>query len=129
MKLKHMFLAQFVISLFNGAGSVLAPTVWLSMYGMSTITAETAAVGQLLGAGLLNYAIVAWFARNTQDTAARRAIVIGFCLSHAIAFVLASMAIVSGVIGSAGWMASGLYLVIALVYAYFLFSKGSDQAT
>jgi hypothetical protein len=126
MKLKHLFLAQVVVSLINGASAVFAPKMWLSMYGMATITAETSAVGQVLGAGLLNYAIVAWFARNSPDSAARRAIVLGFLISHAIAFVIVTMAILSGVMGSAGWMASGLYLVIALAYTYFLFAKPGD---
>jgi hypothetical protein len=123
MKLKYLFLAQFVISLINGTSAVLAPTMWLTMYGFSTVTREMAVIGQLLGAGLLNYAIVAWFARNAPESNVRRAILLGFGITHAIGFVIATLAILSGVASSLAWMGAGLYLILALAYAYFLMKK------
>ena len=124
MKLKHVFIAQSIISLINGSSAVLAPTMWLTMYGLATVTPETAATGQALGAGLLNYAIIAWFARNAQESAARRAIVMGFGITHAIGFIVLSMAILSGAMSPAGWMGAGLYLILALAYGYFLLKPG-----
>jgi len=123
MKLKHLFIAQFVISLINGASAVLAPMMWLTLYGFSTVSQETAATGQALGAGLLNYAIIAGFARNTPESEARRAIVLGFFITHAIGFVILTLSILAGVMGAAGWMGAGLYLILALGYAYFLVKK------
>jgi len=123
MKLKHIFIAQSILSLINGSSAVLAPTMWLTMYGLAKVTPETAATGQALGAGLLNYAIVAWFARNATDSIARRAIVIGFCITHAIGCIVLSFAVLSGVMSPIGWMGAGLYLIMALAYAYFLMKK------
>ena len=121
MKLKHLFIANFVISLVNGASFLLAPTLYLSLYGVTRPNQATILIAQLLGAGLLNYSLVAWFARNAKDSDARRAIVLGFFITFTIGFVVFLWSQLFGIVNALGWIAVGLYFMLALGYGYSLF--------
>ncbi|NIV32089.1 MAG: hypothetical protein GWN58_22190, partial [Anaerolineae bacterium] len=70
------------------------------------------------------YCFVAWFARDAEDSAARRAIVLGFFLTGIIGFIVALLGQLSGVMNTLGWLVVGLYLVlVGGGYGYFQFVK------
>jgi hypothetical protein len=123
MKLKHVFWIQVVISTVNGLSSIFMPKTWLSMYGAPEVSPMTAASSQALGAALLTYAIVAFLARDSGPSDARRAIVIGFCITHLIGGIIVALAIISGVMGAMGWGAVFLYWLMAVLYGYFWLIK------
>lgn len=119
MKLKHWFMLQVVMSTMNGLGALLMPMTWLGLYGMADVNAGTAATAQALGAALLAYGIVAFFARDAQESIARKAIVIGFCLTQFLGGIVLAMAAISGVMSSLAWVGVFLYWLMAVGYAYF----------
>ena len=123
MKLKHWFILQIVMSTVNGLGALLMPMTWLGMYGMADVNAGTAATAQALGAALLNYGIVAYFTRNAQESTSRKAIVIGFCLTHFLGGLVLAIAAVAGVMSPLAWMGVFLYWLMAAGYAYFWLIK------
>ena len=124
MKLKHWFILQIIMSIMNGLGALLMPMTWLGLYGMADVNAGTAATAQALGAGLLNYAIVAFLARDAGESVARKAIVIGFCLTHLLGGAVLALAAVRGVMSPLAWMGVFFYWLMAAGYAYFwLFKK------
>ena len=55
------------------------------------------------------------------------AIVLALFVSDAVAFVLALMAQLKGVVNSLGWSTVAIYLLLALGFAYFLFAKPSES--
>jgi hypothetical protein len=124
MKLKHLFWAQTVISLLNGAGALLMPDTWMGLYGVDNLTPIAAFTTRALGAGLLNYSIVAFLARDSARGSARKAIVIGFGITHFLGGLVVLQAVLTGVMAPAAWMAVGLYFVLALLYFYFWLIKG-----
>ena len=123
MKLKNLFIVDSVVALFNGVGLVVAPKLYLSVYGISLSDQATIFISRLLGAGLLAYCVVAWFARKAEASDARRAIVLGFFITLTIGFIIALMGQLSGVMNVLGWVIVGLYFLIALGYCYFQFIR------
>ncbi len=102
------------------------PKIFLGMYGMSDVSAATAVTAQSLGAALLTYGIVAFFARDSSPSEARKAIVIGFCLTLLIGGIVLMLAVLAGIISALGWMGVFIYWIMALGYAYFWFIKKED---
>jgi len=127
MTIRNLFVFQAIAALFNGAGLVLMTETYASIYGVSLADKDAIFMAQLLGAALLSYGFVAWFARDAGASDARSAIVLGFFLSLAIGFVFALLAQLSGVLNTLGWVIVGLYFLLALGFGYFQFVK-SDTA-
>ena len=125
MKLRHVFLFQTIVSTINGGLNILAPKFNMSMYGLDSLSPREVMMVQLWGAALLSYAVVAWYARNAEDSIARRSIVIGFGFTHLIGFVVSLLGTLNGTVNVMGWIAVVLYLVLAVGYGYFFFRPSS----
>ena len=124
MKLKHLFIIHSVVALIHGGGFVLAPIALTSLYGVTLADPDTVFITRLFGAGLLIYCFVAWFARDAEESDARRAIVLGFFLTGIIGFIVSILAQLAGVMNALGWLVVGLYLVlIGAGYGYFYFKN------
>jgi hypothetical protein len=122
MKLGNLFAINAVIAGLFGLAFVFAPAQLLAQYGL-TIDAGFGVVAQLFGAALLGYAILTWLCRKAGDSDARRAIVLALWISDGIAFVLALIAQLQGMVNSLGWSTVVIYLFLAIGFAYFHFSK------
>jgi len=125
MKLGNLFAVNAVIAGLFGLAFVFAPARLLAQYGLA-VDAGFALVAQLFGAALIGYAILTWQARTAADSDARRAIVLALFISDAVAFVLALMAQLKGLVNSLGWSTVAIYLLLAIGFAYFQFAKTSE---
>ncbi len=125
MKLGNLFAVNAVIAGLFGLAFVFAPAQLLAQYGLA-VDAGFGLVAQLFGAALIGYAILTWQVRKTADSDARRAIVLALFISDGVAFVLALMAQLKGLVNSLGWSTVAIYLLLALGFAYFHFAKPSD---
>ena len=125
MKLGNLFAVNAVIAGLFGLAFVFAPAQLLAQYGL-TVDVGFGLVAQLFGAALIGYAILTWQVRKTADSDARRAIVLALFISDGVAFVLALMAQLKGVVNSLGWSTVAIYLLLALGFAYFHFAKPSE---
>ena len=126
MKIGNLLVVNAVIACVFGLGFVFAPAKVLAQYGL-TVDAGFGLVAQLFGAALLGYAILTWSARKAGDSDARRAIVLALFVSNAVGFVLALMAQLKGLVNTLGWSTVAIYLVLALGFAYFQFTKPSES--
>ena len=125
MKLGNLFVVNAVIAGLFGLAFVFAPAQLLAQYGL-VVDAVFALVAQLFGAALVGYAILTWLVRKAGDSEARRAIVLALFISDGVAFVLALMAQLKGLVNSLGWSTVAIYLLLALGFAYFHFAKPSE---
>jgi hypothetical protein len=125
MKLGNLFAVNAVIAGIFGLAFVIAPARVLAQYGL-TVDAGFGLVAQLFGAALVGYAILTWGVRNAGDSDARRAIVFTLFVSDGVAFVIALMGQLKGLVNSLGWSTVAIYLLLALGFAYFHFSKPAD---
>jgi hypothetical protein len=128
MGLNTLLVINAVVSAVFGLGFVLVPGQVVSLYGIE----ESAALmytGQLFGAALIGFAVLSWFARNATESEARRAIVLAFLIGDAVGFFVSLIGQVGEVVNALGWSTVGLYLLLALGFAYFQFMKPASQAT
>ena len=125
MKLGTVLTVNAIIALLFGLGFVLAPAATLAPYGLTTDDSGIL-VARLFGAAVLGYAVLTWSARNSEESAARRAIVLALFLSFGIGLVVSLVGQLSGLVNALGWSTVAIYLVFTLGYGYFQFAKPSS---
>lgn len=122
MKLKTLFVFNAIATILFGIGSVLAPNMLVNLFG-SELNPAGALMMQYGGVWLIGIGLLAWFARNSADSDARRAIVLAYLICYSIAFIVALFAQLNNVLNAFGWGTVALNLVLALGYGYFQFVK------
>ncbi len=124
MKLSTMMVIKAIVCLAFGILFVLVPAPLMSFYGV-TLGSGGILVARLYGAALFGNLLLTWFARNDAGSEALRAAVLALFVYDAIGFVVALVAVLSGVMNALGWAIVGLYLLLALGFGYFQFVKPS----
>ena len=122
MKLSTLMIFNAVVAGVFGVAFLLVPDQVGSLYDVEVNEILTYVV-RLLGAELIAIAGVTWFARNADDSAARRAIVLALLIGNAIGFVVALIGQINNVVAAVGWGNVAIYLLLALGYGYFQFVK------
>ena len=84
-------------------------------------------VGHLFGASLVGFAFLSWFARDTTDSDARRAIVLALFVSDGIGFIVALVGQLAGVVNALGWSTVVIYLLLAVGFGYIQFARSSSM--
>ena len=118
MKLQTLMVIKAGVCLVLGAIILIVPTVLYGLFG-AALTATGALAAREYGASLIGNMLVTWFARNAQNSDARRAIILGLCVYDAIGFLVALAAVIMGVFNPLGWLVVILYLFFAVGFGYF----------
>jgi len=122
MKLKTLLLFSTVVAGVFGLAFVFVPGQVGGTYGM-TGDAGLRYMGQLFGACLVGIAVLSWFAKDTPESEARKAILPSLFVFNVVALVVALVAQFNGVTNAVGWSSVAIFLLFALGYAYFLWGK------
>ncbi len=122
MKLSALMSINALIAAVFGLAFVLVPSQLVLLYGLEPNPAINY-VGRLFGGALLTFALMTWTARNSAASDARKAIVLALFVGDAIGFIVALAAQLGGVVNSLGWSTVGIYLLLAIGFGYFQFSK------
>ncbi len=117
----HVAIKAVVVVLF-GIGFVVIPQRVLSWYAVS-LDPGGAFMTRLYGAAFLLLGVLLWSARKAPQSDVRRAIVLAVLIGDAIGFVVALSGQLSGLMNALGWTVVGLYLLLALGFAYYYFAK------
>jgi hypothetical protein len=122
MNIKILMIVNAIIAIVFGIAFVAVPAQLLSLYGISADD-PTKFIGQLFGAALIGFAILTWTARSAADSDARKAIVLALFVADVIGFIIALIAQLENVVNQLGWLTVVIYLILALWWGYFQFSK------
>lgn len=122
MKLKTLFVANTVVSLPFGIGCVLAPRLFLSLFG-ATLGPAGALMTQYGGAWLIGLGLLTWFTRRMADSEAGRGIVKALLIAYLVALVVSALGQIAGVLNALGWMPVAIQLFFAFGFAYSLFAQ------
>jgi hypothetical protein len=122
VKLKTLLIIKAIVCLCLGIPILLAPTFMYSIFGASLANGGTFAAREY-GASMIGILMLTWFARNSEASDARWAIVLALCVYDAIGFVISLIAVLSGILNPLGWLIVVLYLLLALGFGYFLIPK------
>ena len=126
MKLRVLFIITAIVAIVFGVVFVIIPTQLYSLYGIES-GAGLNYMGQLFGAALIGFGLIAWLARNAADSDSRRAIILAFFISDGVGFVIALIGQLNEVLGSLGWLTVAIYLLFTIGFGYFQFSRPSSS--
>ncbi len=121
MKLRTLFLLDAAISIVLALGFLLGPAIVLKFFGFTQGKTEVL-LAQIIGAALVAFAALAWFARDSMDLRATPGPTIALIIFGAIGFVVTLLALLSQVTrAGTAWILVLLFLLSAVGYAYFHF--------
>ena len=122
MTLRTLMAIKAVVVVLFGIGFVLVPERVLSWFAIA-VNPGGAFITRLFGAAFLLLGVLLWSARKAPQSEVLRAIVLAVFIGDTIGFVVALSAQFSGLMNALGWIVVGLYLLLALGFAYFYFAK------
>ena len=128
MKIKNLFTIAAVVQTIFGLGFLLIPETLTSFYG-NTLSQGGVVFARLFGAAILALAATLWFARDSAESEARRAIVIGGFVNSLIGFLVSLFSQVAGMVNALGWSTVLIFLFFAVGFGYFLFTKPDERAS
>ena len=122
MKLKSLFIANTIVSVPFGIGSVLAPHLFLSLFG-ATLGPAGALMMQHGGAWLIGIGLLTWFTRNAAESEAGRGIAQALFIAYVVALVVSVLGQLTGVLNVLGWMPVAIQAFFAAGFGYFLLAE------
>ena len=122
MNLKTLMIIKAIVCLSLGGLLLLAPSFGFSLFGASVTDYGTFPAREY-GAALIGTLLLTWFARNAEESQARRAIILDLFIYDAIGVVITLIAQFSGVFNLLGWGIVAIYLFFAIGFGYFWFAK------
>ena len=126
MRLNTLFGAWAAVGVIFGLGFLLVPEMLMSGYNVeaASIDANSIAFARLLGASLLGYAVLAWFARSITDVGARTKIVLTNLVVTTLNLVLfLKTTLIDGFNGAPEWFNVVLMGLFSVGFGYFYFAK------
>ena len=122
MKLKTLLVIKAIVCLCLGIPILLVPNFIYSIFG-ATLAAGGVFAAREYGASMMGNLMLTWFARNSQESDARWAIILALFVYDAIGVIVTLVAILSDALNALGWLILALYLFLALGFGYFLITK------
>jgi hypothetical protein len=119
MKLPTIMILKSISALIIGGTLLISPGFFLTLLGV-TNSQGAASYGRLYGAACIGICVLAWVARNAENSVAQRAIILDLCVYDAIAFIVSFLILLSGSINMLGWLFAAFYLFFAIAFGYFL---------
>ncbi len=116
MKLMYLMIASAVVYTIFGIAFLLASGFVLPLYGGMSMEPITE---QLLGAGLIGFAVLNWFARNAREGEALRAIIVANLVYNAVGFIVLLLFQLTSTVNAFGWSSVVISLLMALGFGYF----------
>ena len=123
MKLKTLLIIKAVVCLCLGIPILIVPNFIYSIFGASLAVGGVFAAREY-GASLMGNLMLTWFARNSQESEARWAIILALFVYDAFGFVVTLLAIITGALNPLAWGVVLIYLFFALGFGYFLIPGG-----
>lgn len=131
MSFKTLLVAKAAACLVFGVLVLFTPGWVYALLGTTLGEGGTFAAREY-AAAMFGTLMLTWFARNTVDSSARRAVLLDLLVYDAIGVVIAVVAVISGVLNVLGWGVVAVYLFFTAGSAILLLgpeSSGSTRAT
>ncbi|OGO63148.1 MAG: hypothetical protein A2030_06265 [Chloroflexi bacterium RBG_19FT_COMBO_50_10] len=122
MNLKTLLIIKAVVCIVLGCIILFVPNILYTFFGASLNDGGYLAARQY-GSSLIGGFLLTWYARNAAESKARRAIVLDLFIYDAVGAVITLIALLTGVMNPLGWSVFALYLLLAIGFGYFWFTK------
>ena len=120
MKLKTVLVFNTIVAVIFGLAFIFIPTRTISFYGTDAMNSQFKYTAQLFGSALFAFGLISWAARNSTESNARSAIVVGMFVGDLIGFVIALINQLSGVVNALGWLNVAIYGLLSAGFGYFI---------
>jgi len=122
MKLQTLMVIKAAVCVVFGPILLFWPDPLLTLLG-SSFGPGAAITAREYGAALMGNFVLTWFARNAEESVARRAIVLDLFVYDAIAFFAMLLIQLSGGLNLLGWCIVAIYLFFGIGFGYFLLPR------
>jgi len=122
MSLKTLMIIKGIVCLVLGTLLLVVPEFTFSLFGLSISGAQTFPAREY-GAAMIGALCLTWYARNAEESQARRAIILDLFVYDAIGVVITLAGLLLGWFNLLGWGILIIYLFFAVGYGYFWFAK------
>ncbi len=138
MKSKTFLMIKAVISIVIAFFVLFLPITFLNWFLKSPLSlaqipdpflglVDLAKLGfGYFGAMLLGVAFICFFASSAAASALRKKVILSLAIADTVGFILALIAQFSGKFNGMGWILVVIWLLLALLLAYFYFLKPED---
>ena len=120
MTLRNLLLVNGIALVAFALALLLVPATILGLFGFTTGASEKL-LGQLVGVELLANGLVSLFALEVREHNIKNAFILSFFIADGIGFIVSTGGVLSGAMNALGWVIVGVYLLLALGFAYFQF--------
>jgi uncharacterized membrane protein YfcA len=125
MDSKLYFTIAAIVAILYGIGFVLIPANLTILYG-GPAEPNVVLNARFFGSALLAWGVILWFARDFQDWAAVRGVLIGSVIGLVIGGIVNISATVQGLLNVLSWSSTAIYVLLLLGALYVLYT-GSRQ--
>jgi hypothetical protein len=119
MKLNTLIGIMALLSLIWGAGFMLVPMLFWSLYGLA-LDVGGVYMSRQLGVVFLMLGLILWLARKEKSPLTLQAMTIGLFSGNALGFVVALIGQFSARISMLGWVGIVTYFLLAFGFGYYL---------
>jgi hypothetical protein len=122
MKFKTLMVIKAVVCLGFAPLLLFLPATLLRLYG-TTFDSGAALTARLYGASLVGNLMLTWFARNAEESAVRRVIILDLFAYDLVALLATLIIQFSGGMNLLGWSIIVIYLFFTIGFGYFLLQQ------
>lgn len=119
MTFRNLLSIKAIVCLVFGVQLLFVPSFLLGILG-TTVGDGGMLMARFYGAALIGTLVLTWSARDVADSEARHPILLDLLVYDAIGFILATIAVLTGVFNALGWGIVFVYLFITAGSAYLL---------
>ena len=119
MSFKNLMVIKAIVCLAFGILLLAIPDMLISIFG-ATLGGGGMFTAREYGSSLFGNLFLCWFARNAEESDARRAIILALFVYDLIAFIMTAITVISGILNLLGWLIAFVYLFFTLGFGYFL---------
>ena len=128
MNYKQLMIIKALVCLFFGILLMIIPDVLISIFG-ANLSAGGMFTAREYSSALFGNMFLCWFARNSVESDARKAIIIALFSYDFIAFIMTAITVIAGVLNILGWLIVLIYLFFTLGFGYFLVAPNKIKIT
>lgn len=119
MSFKSLMIIKAIVCLTFGILLLAIPDMLISIFG-ATLSAGGMFTAREYASALFGNFFLCWFARNSEESNPRRAIILALFVYDLIAFVMTTITVISGLLNPLGWAIVLIYLFFSIGFGYFL---------
>lgn len=122
MKFSTLMVIKAIVCIGFGVLLLFFPNPLYGLFGATLGAAGLFAVREY-AASLFGNLALTWYAKNADESKARRAIILDLFVYDAIGVVITVINIINGTLNALGWGVVAVYLFFTVGYGYFWFAK------